>query len=70
MHPYTCKRPSSFESGAVQVLVFRTEDRQKEVQLRLVRDSAWLSLNRIADRFQRDESGVSKHIGFSDPQMM
>ena len=30
--------------------------------LRLIQDSVWLTLNQIADLFQRDKSVISKHI--------
>jgi hypothetical protein len=45
-----------------QLVLYRTEDGQTRIQVRLVRDSAWLSLNQIADLFQRDKSVISKHI--------
>ena len=53
--------PASPE-GTGQVVLYRTEDGQTRVQVRLVRDSAWLNLNQIADLFQRDKSVISKHI--------
>ena len=53
--------PASPE-GTGQVVLYRTEDGQARVQVRLVRDSAWLNLNQIADLFQRDKSVISKHV--------
>ena len=53
--------PASPE-GTGQVVLYRTEDGQIRIQVRLVRDSAWLNLNQIADLFQRDKSVISKHI--------
>ncbi|MCC6362322.1 MAG: hypothetical protein IT165_02295 [Bryobacterales bacterium] len=44
------------------MVLYRTEDGQTRLQVRLVRDSAWLNLNQIADLFQRDKSVISKHI--------
>ena len=48
--------------GTGQVVLYRTEDGETRLQVRLVRDSAWLNLNQIADLFQRDKSVISKHI--------
>jgi hypothetical protein len=48
--------------GTGQLVLYRTEDGQTRIQVRLVRDSAWLSLNQIADLFQRDKLVISKHI--------
>ena len=53
--------PASPE-GTGQVVLYRTGDGQTRVQVRLVRDSAWLNLNQIADLFQRDKSVISKHV--------
>ena len=48
--------------GAGQLVLYRTEDGQTRVQVRLVQDSVWLTLNQLADLFQRDKSVISKHI--------
>ena len=53
--------PASPE-GTGQVVLYRTEDGRTRVHVRLVRDSAWLNLNQIADLFQRDKSVIPKHI--------
>ncbi len=59
--------------GSGQVVLYRTEDGRIRIQVTLAGDSAWLSLNQIADLFQRDKSVISKHIkkifdeGESDP---
>lgn len=47
---------------AGQLVLYRTEDGQTRVQVRLAQDSVWLTLNQLADLFQRDKSVVSKHI--------
>jgi len=48
--------------GTGQLVLYRTEDGQTRIQVRLAGYSAWLSLNRTADLFQRDKSVISKHI--------
>lgn len=45
-----------------EVVLYRTDDGRTRVQVRVVGDSAWLSLNQIADLFDRDKSVISKHI--------
>jgi hypothetical protein len=45
-----------------EFLIYQTEDGQTRVQVRLDRDTAWLSLNQMADLFQRDKSVISRHI--------
>ena len=48
--------------GTGELVLYQTEDGRTRIQARLVRDSAWLNLNQIADLFQRDKSVISKHI--------
>ncbi|MBZ5626407.1 MAG: virulence RhuM family protein [Acidobacteriia bacterium] len=48
--------------GTGQLVLYRTADGQTRIDVRLIRDSVWLTLNQIADLFQRDKSVISKHI--------
>lgn len=48
--------------GTGELVLYRTEDGRTRLQVRLIGDSVWLSLNQIADLFQRDKSVISKHI--------
>jgi hypothetical protein len=54
-----------------QTLIYQTEDGQTKVDVRIDNDTAWLSLNQLAELFQRDKSVISKHIknteGSSNP---
>jgi hypothetical protein len=45
-----------------QIIIYQTEDGQTKVDVRVDNDTVWLSLNQIADLFQRDKSVISKHI--------
>ncbi len=45
-----------------EVIIFQTEDAQTRLQVRLDGQTAWLSLNQLADLFQRDKSVISKHL--------
>ena len=49
-------------SSPGEVLIYQTEDGRTRVQVRIDRETAWLSLNQLADLFQRDKSVVSRHI--------
>ena len=50
------KAPSS------QILLYQTEDRRTRIEVRLDGETVWLSLNQMAELFQRDKSVISKHI--------
>lgn len=45
-----------------EVVLYQTEDYQTRVQVRFTGETAWLSLNQMAELFQRDKSVISKHI--------
>ena len=45
-----------------QIIIYQTEDGQTKVDVRMDNDTAWLSLNQMAELFQRDKSVISKHI--------
>jgi hypothetical protein len=44
------------------IILYQTEDRETRIQVRLQGETAWLSLNQMAELFQRDKSVISKHI--------
>ena len=44
------------------IILYQTEDGRTRLQVRLKDETAWLSLNQLADLFQRDKSVISKHI--------
>jgi hypothetical protein len=48
--------------GTGQLVLYRTEDGRTRINVRLIGESVWLTLNQIADLFQRDKSVISKHI--------
>jgi hypothetical protein len=45
-----------------EFIFYQTEDQQTRLQVRLTGETAWLSLNDMAELFQRDKSVISKHI--------
>jgi hypothetical protein len=44
------------------LIIYQTEDGRTRLQVRLQGETVWLSLNQLADLFQRDKSVISKHI--------
>jgi len=45
-----------------EIIIYQTEDNFTKIQVRLVCETVWLSLNQIAELFQRDKSVISQHI--------
>ena len=45
-----------------EILMYQTEDGQSHIEVRLTDETVWLSLNLMADLFQRDKSVISRHI--------
>jgi hypothetical protein len=45
-----------------EIILYQTEDRETKIEVRLEGDTVWLSLNQMAELFQRDKSVISKHI--------
>jgi hypothetical protein len=53
------KLPIQSES---QFLVYQTEDGKLKIDVRFQGETVWLSLNQLAELFQRDKSVISRHI--------
>lgn len=45
-----------------EFLLYTTDDGESQLEVRLVDESIWLSLEQMADLFQRDKSVISRHI--------
>jgi hypothetical protein len=45
-----------------QILLYQTEDGRTRLEPRFAGDTLWLSLNQMADLFQRDKSVISRHV--------
>ncbi len=44
------------------LILYQTEDGRTRIQCRFENETVWLSLNQMADLFQRDKSVISRHI--------
>jgi hypothetical protein len=53
------------------LILYTTEDGRDRIELRAQDGTVWLSLNRIADLFERDKSVISRHIAniFDDREL-
>ena len=45
-----------------EVIIYQTEDGLTRLSVNLKDETVWLSLNQIAELFERDKSTISKHI--------
>lgn len=45
-----------------EIAVYQTLDGEVRVDVRLERDTVWLSLTQMAELFGRDKSGISRHL--------
>lgn len=45
-----------------ELIIYQTDDGKTRLECRFQEDSIWLSLNQIADLFERDKSVISKHL--------
>ena len=50
----------SFEQG--ELILYQSDDGKAGVDVRLKNESVWLTLNQIADLFERDKSVISRHL--------
>ncbi|HXF45609.1 MAG TPA: RhuM family protein [Burkholderiaceae bacterium] len=48
--------------GSGEVLVYEDPDGKARVEVRLERDTVWLSLTQMAELFGRDKSVISRHL--------
>ncbi|MEK7729108.1 MAG: hypothetical protein AAB354_11900 [candidate division KSB1 bacterium] len=50
------------EEPKSELIICQADDGDTRLQVRRVRETVWLTLNQLADLFQRDKSVVSRHI--------
>ena len=52
---------SNFPRGG-EIVLYQTDDGSVELDVRLERESIWLSLNQMSELFDRDKSVISRHL--------
>ncbi len=45
-----------------RIILYQTEDGRTKIDVRMDNETVWLSLDQLADLFQRDKSTISRHI--------
>ena len=45
------------------LILYTTEDGLTKIEATFDRDTVWLSIDQMADLFQRNKSTISRHIG-------
>jgi len=50
------------EPSHSQLILYQTEDKQTRIEVRFAGETVWLTLNQMAELFQRDKSVISRHI--------
>lgn len=45
-----------------EIILYQSEDGQMKVEVRMEGETVWLTLNQLAELFQRDKSVISRHI--------
>ncbi len=50
------------QSSQGEIILFQTQGGDSRIEVKLVNETVWLSLNQMAELFQRDKSSISKHI--------
>src|ERR1017187_3503574 len=46
----------------LELILYHTKDNRTRIEVRLEDETVWLTLNQLAELFQRDKSVISKHI--------
>ena len=54
-----------------EIIIYQTEDGLSKIDVKVENETVWLSLDQMADLFQRDKSTISRHIRnvFSDGEL-
>lgn len=45
-----------------ELIIYQTEDGKTKIDVHMENETVWLSLDQVAELFQRDKSTISKHI--------
>ena len=56
------KRNINMAEDKGQILLYQTPDGESSIEVRLQDETVWLSLDQMAELFQRNKSTISRHI--------
>ncbi|MBI2265264.1 MAG: cell filamentation protein Fic, partial [Armatimonadetes bacterium] len=54
--------PKNARQPRSEIVLYQTEDGRNCVEVRLERETVWLTINQMAELFQVDKSGISRHL--------
>ena len=54
--------PVPSPEGPTELLLYQSEDGQTRIEVRLVGETLWLTQNQMAELFQVNKSGISRHL--------
>ena len=46
-----------------EIVIYKAKDGQSRLEITLREETLWLSLNQMAELFERDKSMISRHLG-------
>jgi len=55
-------RTEQSDEPRAEILVYQAEDGETRVEVSLRNETIWLTLNQLADLFDRDKSVISRHL--------
>lgn len=47
---------------ASEIILYQTEDGRNRIEVRLEHETVWLTIQQMAELFQVDKSGISRHL--------
>ncbi len=56
------KRQQNQPTPSSEIILYQTEDGRNRIEVRLENETVWLTLNQMAELFQVDKSGISRHL--------
>jgi hypothetical protein len=56
---YLCKRIKLYEKD--QIVIYQTEDRQTQIDVRLENETVWLTQAQMAELFETDRTSIVRH---------
>ena len=58
----TTNPPEPSSEGQTQILLYQSQDGKARIDVRLVGETLWLTQSQMAELFQVDKSGISRHL--------
>jgi hypothetical protein len=55
-------QPNDSPGSGSEIILYETEDGRNRIEVRLQEETVWLTQNQMAELFQVDKSGISRHL--------